>query len=68
LRESDDSGLGGRANRTKPLMAFLLFLFAVTVVRAIWFGMSAGTFLIALVFYAALWAIVLGIDHYSTRR
>jgi len=49
-------------------IAFLAFLFTVTVARAIWFGMTVVGFVIAMVLYAALWLVVLAISSLPRRR
>ncbi len=49
-------------------IAAFTFLFAVTVARAIWFGMTVGEFVIAMVLYAALWVVVLAVSSLLRHR
>ena len=69
---ADRPTLGPVVSKQGPLTGsrlalFLAFLFAVTVARAIWWGMTLGVFLLAIGFYVVLWVAVVVIAHYLRR-
>ncbi len=62
------NGKAGSEKRNRAVAIFLGCLVAVTVLRALWFGMTLGDFAVAIVLYAAVWAAALTVDHFVRRR